>query len=123
MKKRRTREAGGLTSQVARNPNADRPSAVEWRGGNVFAGDQAALKVAGMGQQSLRKTPIPINTRTGTFKVPSPGDSDWSDSGNDEDEFDNAGLKEITLSRTNNGGISFVGPRKSHRMLRPAESC
>ena len=122
VKKRRTREAGGLTSQVTGNPNAARPSAVEWQGGNVFAGDQDALKVASTGRQSLPKTPIPITNRTGTFKVPSPGDSDWSDSGSDEDEVDNARLKEIIPSRTNDGGIAFGGPRKSHQKLRPAES-
>lgn len=33
------------------------------------------------GQQSiLPKTPIPITNAAGRFKVPSPGDSDWSDS-------------------------------------------
>ena len=121
-KRRRTTEAGGLTGQVAGHPNAARPSSVEWQSRDIFTEDRAARKVTSKGQPSIPKTPIPITNRTGSFKVPSPGDSDWSDSGSDEDEVDNAGLKEISPSRTSSGGIGFEGPRKPHQMLRPAES-
>ena len=38
-------------------------------------------------QQSGVKTPIPITNSAGTFKVPSPSDSDWSDSDEEERGF------------------------------------
>lgn len=115
VKRRRTEQSGG----VARNSSVARPSVVRWQGGNIFAEDQAARKVASTGQQSLPKTPIPITNRTGTFKVPSPGDSDWSDSGSDEDEGDNASLEGIAPSR---GGFVAGGPSKPRQTLRPSES-
>lgn len=82
-KRRRTGEPGGSSGQVAGYP------AVEYKGGNVFAEDKAAREAASTGQQTLPKTPIPITNREGTFKVPSPGDGDWSDSGSEEDEATN----------------------------------
>lgn len=129
-KRRRTRESGGLASQVAGRPAPARPSsgpkfqpsAVEWQGGNVFAEDRAAREVAGTGQQFLPKTPIPITNRTGTFKVPSPGASDWSDSGSNEDEGDNAGSEDITPSRKRNERFGFGAPSKPRQKLPPAES-
>lgn len=118
MKRRRTEQSGG----VAGNSGVARPSAVGWQGGNIFAEDQATRGVASTGPQSLPKTPIPITNRTGTFKVPSPGDGDWSDSSSDEDEGDNASLEGIALSRTNNGGFVVGGPSKPLQTLRPSES-
>lgn len=118
--KRRRTEQSGLASQVA--GSVPRPSAVEWQGGNIFAEDQAARELARTGQQSVPKTPIPITNRTGTFKVPSPGDTDWSDSGSDEDEGDNASSEENAPSRKNNGGFVVGGPSKPRQTPRPSES-
>lgn len=110
-KRRRTGEPGGSSVQVAGYP------AVEYKGGNVFAEDKAAREAASTGQQTLPKTPIPITNREGTFKVPSPGDGDWSDSGSEEDEATNAGLEDIAPPRAKNGGLVAGGPKR----LRPAE--
>ena len=118
-KRRRTGEPGRSTSQVAEHP------AVQYQGGNVFAEDKAAREAASTGQQPLPRTPIPITNREGTFKVPSPSDSDWSDSGSEEDEASNAGLGGVAPSRENNGGLAFAGPSKlpkPHQTLRPAEA-
>lgn len=95
-KRRRTGEPGGSTSQVAGHP--------------------------GVGYQGLPKTPIPITNRAGTFKVPSPSDSDWSESGSEEDEGNNARSGDITPSRANNGGVVLGGPSRPFPTLRPAES-
>lgn len=122
VKRRRTDQFEGLASQAIGNPSVPRPSAVSWQGGYIFAEDQAAREAGSMGQQFQPKTPIPSTSRTGTFKVPSPGDSDWSDSGSNEDEGDNASLEGIAPSRANNGGPVVVGPSKPRQTLRPSES-
>lgn len=92
---RRTRESREFTSQIAEDRNTARP--YENQGSNVFAEYGAAQKAANTGEQFLSKTPIPITNPTGTFKVPSPGDSDWSDSGSEEEEGSSTGLKDMTL--------------------------
>ena len=99
----RTEEAGGFTSQVARHH-------IEYQGGNVFAEYEAARKAANTGMQPLAKIPIPITNFSGTFKVPSPGDSDWNDSGSDEEEGKIAGLEDITPSRVNSGDVVLASP-------------
>ncbi|MCJ1344013.1 hypothetical protein MMC31_002213 [Peltigera leucophlebia] len=84
---RRTRESQGFSSQVAGDPYIAQPysppnlqqPARRYQGGNNFAEYEAA----NASQRSLPKTPIPTTNPTGTFKVPSPGDDDWSDSGTD----------------------------------------
>ena len=86
----RTRESEEFTSQVAGHSNTARP--YESQGGNVFAVLEAAQKAENAGQKSLPKTPIPITNPKGTFKVPSPGDSDWSDSGSEEEEGNTVAL-------------------------------
>ena len=106
---RRTKESEDFTSQVAGHSNTARP--YEYQGGNVFAEHEAARKAGNISQQPLPKTPIPITNSTGTFKVPSPGDSDWSDSGSEEEKGNNTGLEELTPSRTNKGGFSLANPR------------
>lgn len=40
--------------------------------------------------QSTKKTPLPITNMAGTFKVPSPVDSDWSDSQSEDEESSQA---------------------------------
>ena len=73
----------------------------KYQGGNVFAEYEAAQNAENTGQQSLPKTPIPITNSTGAIKVPSPDDSDWSDSGSEEEEGNNTeGMENMTLSRT-----------------------
>lgn len=101
-KVRRTSQSGDFSSQVAGNPHKARPytgsmfekSATEYNGGNVFSEYEAAHKREGAatklnntGPQSVAKTPIPVTNSAGTFKVPSPGDSDWSDSESDEEVY------------------------------------
>ena len=115
---RRTGEAEGFTSQVAGHH-------IEYQGGNVFAEYEAARKASNTGMQPLAKLPIPITNFSGTFKVPSPGDIDWSDSGSDEEEGNIAGLEDITPSRINSGDAS-PGYRPSklpepQRILRPSQ--
>ena len=41
-----------------------------------------------------------ITNFTGTFKVPSPGDSKWSDSGSEEEEGNTEGMESMTPSIT-----------------------
>ena len=56
-------------------------------------------------QVAVQKTLIPITSLTGTFKVPSPGDDNWIDSGSEEEEEEEgntAGLEDVTTSRNNN---------------------
>lgn len=87
---RRTRESEEFTSQFSGQSNTARP--YESQGDNAFAEFEAAQKAQNAGQISLPKTPIPITSPKGTFKVPSPGDSDWSDSGSEEEEGNTAAL-------------------------------
>lgn len=87
---RRTRESEEFTSQFSGHSNTARP--YESQGGNVFAEFEAAQKAENAGQIPLPKTPIPITNPKGAFKVPSPGDSDWSDSGSEEEEGNTAAL-------------------------------
>lgn len=61
--------------------------------------------------QYIPKTPILITNSIGTFKVLSPGDSDWSDSGSEEEEGDTAGLEDVTPSRNKNEEFALAGPR------------
>lgn len=102
----RTRESQEFTSQVAGDPNTARPH--KYQGTNVFAEYEAAQKAAKRDKQSPAKTPIPITNSTGTFKVPSPSDSDWSDSGSEEEEGNTAGLEDMTPSRDDNALASQV---------------
>ena len=104
---RRTGESGGFTSQAGGHPNTSR--AYQYQGGNVFAEYGAAQKAESAGQKPLSKTPTPITNSAGTFKVPSPGDSDWSDSGSEEEEEGNtAGMGDMTASR---GEFGTAKPR------------
>lgn len=50
------------------------------------------------GQQSITNTPILITNLAGKFKVPSPGDSDWSDSQSDDGEVS---AKAAAVAQTN----------------------
>lgn len=141
---RRTSESGDFSSQVAGNPHKARPytgsmfekSATEYNGGNVFseyeairkAEDESASKVTNIGRKSLAKTPIPITNPAGTFKVPSPGDSDWSDSESDEEVF-TAGLEDATSTVKKDGelgsAISALSPSnlpKSQHIVKPKKS-
>lgn len=88
---RRTSGSREFTSQAAGDSNTARP--YEYQGTNVFAEYGAAQKATNSGNQSLSKTPIPITNSTGTFKVPSPGDADWSDSESEEQE----GIQRVPL--------------------------
>ena len=96
---RRRGESREFTSQVAGDPNTARPYS------------EAAQKAVNTGEQPLPRTPIPIKNSTGTFKVPSPGDSDWSDSGSEEEEDNTGGLKDMKPSRTNNEEFALANPR------------
>ena len=125
---RRTRESEVFTSQVAGRSNTARP--YEYQGGNVFAEFEAARKAANTttNEQPIPKTPIPITNPTGTFKVPSPGDSDWSDSGSEEEEGNTAGMENMTPSRTNNGELAAAiqryqpsKPSNPQQIFRPSE--
>ena len=62
-------------------------------------------------QVAAPKTPIPITNASGTFKVPSPGDEDWSDSGSEDEEGNTAGLKDATTSQNNNQEPAVSSPR------------
>ena len=108
-KRRRTGELGGSTGQDAAHP------VVEYKGGNVFAEDKAAREAASTGQQTLPKTPIPITNCEGTFKVPSPCDSDWSDSGSEEDEANNAAWELAALRKARENSQKHK-PRKPSRL-------
>ena len=116
---RRTRESGDFTSQVAGHPNTARP--YEYQGGNVFAEYEAAQKAANTatGEQALPKTPIAITNPTGTFKVPSPGDSDWSDSGSEEEEDNTAGMENMIPSRITSG--EFAAANQQYRPSKPSD--
>lgn len=123
-KLRRTSESGDFSSQVAGNPHKARPytgsmfekSATEYNGGNVFSEYEAAHKAEGAaaklmntGRQSVAKTPIPVTNSAGTFKVPSPGDSDWSDSESDE-EVNTTGLEVVTPTADRDGELEAATP-------------
>lgn len=123
-KLRRTSESGDFSSQVAGNPHKARPytgsmfekSATEYNGGNVFSeyeaarkAEEAAAKLTNIGRQSVAKTPIPITNSAGTFKVPSPGDSDWSDSESDEEVY-TTGLEGVTPTADNDGEPKAATP-------------
>ena len=125
---RRTRESQLFTSQRAGYHNT--PPPYEYQGGNIFAEDEAARKAANTtaSEKAISKTPIPITNSTGTFKVPSPGDSDWSDSGSEEEEGNTAGMDNITPSRTSNGEYEEVTrryrpsmPSDPEQIFRPSE--
>lgn len=106
------RRTGGLrefTSQVAGDPNI--VGQYEYQGTSVFAEYKAAQKATNSGEQSASKTPIPITNSTGTFKVPSPGDCDWSDSESEEEEGNATGLEDVTPSRNNNEEFALASTR------------
>lgn len=108
-KRRRKRELTGSTGQDAAHP------VVQYKGGNVFAENKAAREAASTGQQILLKTPIPITNRGGTFKVPSPGDSDWSDSRSEEDEAKYASWELDALRKARENSQTHK-PRKPSRL-------
>ncbi|MCJ1348310.1 hypothetical protein MMC31_006541 [Peltigera leucophlebia] len=70
-------------------PDTEQQPIKRRRIGDVFDLSSGELKRRGVtingGQQSRVKTPIPITNPTGTFKVPSPSGSDWSDSDEEEE--------------------------------------
>ena len=132
-KLRRTSKSVDFSSQGAGNPDKARPytgsmfekSTVEYNGGNVFSeyygvrlAEEAGAKKTNISQQCPAKTPIPITNLAGTFKVPSPGDSDWSNSESEEEEEEMhaAGFEGVTPSRTKNGEHGLALPA-----LRPSE--
>ena len=116
---RRTRESEVFTSQVAGRSNTARP--YEYQGGNVFAEFEAARKAANTttNEQPIPKTPIPITNPTGTFKVPSPGDSDWSDSGSEEEEDNTAGMETMIPSGITSG--EFAAANQNYRPSKPSD--
>lgn len=142
-KLRRTSESGDFSSQVAGNPHKARPytgsmfekSATEYNGGNVFSEYEAAHKAEGAaaklkntGPQSVAKTPIPVTNSAGTFKVPSPGDSDWSDSESDEEVY-TTGLDGVTPTGDRNGEPEAATPAllpsklpKPQQIVKPKKS-
>ena len=79
----RTSQSQNFSRQGARSPDRSRPYS---------------------GQQFIKKTPVPITNLAGTFKVPSPGDSDWSDS-ESEDEGSSQAAVTPTSTITNPGPI------------------
>ena len=130
-KLRRTSESEDFSSQVAGNPHKARPYtgsmfenlATEYNGGNVFSEYEAARKVEEVAakmkntcRQSLAKTPIPITNPVGTFKVPSPGDTDWSDSESDEEVY-TAGLDHVTPTANKDGELELAPPAFSPSKL------
>ncbi len=147
-KLRRTSKSVDFSSQGAGNPDKGRPytgsmfekSTVEYNGGNVFSeyygvrlAEEAGAKKTNISQQCPAKTPIPITNSAGTFKVPSPGDSDWSNSESEEEEEEEmhaAGFEGVTPSRTKNGehGLALPAlrpfePPKPQQIMKPvAES-
>lgn len=142
-KLRRTSESGDFSSQVAGNPHKARPytgsmfekSATEYNGGNVFSEYEAARKAevatakrTNTGRQSLAKTPIPITNSAGTFKVPSPGDSDWSESESDEEVY-TAGVEDVTRTVNKDEELESATPALSpskfpnpHQIVKPKKS-
>lgn len=68
-KVRRSSQSLNFSSQGGRSPEESRPHS---------------------GCQFTKKTPLPITNMAGTFKVPSPVDSDWSDSQSEDEEFSQA---------------------------------
>lgn len=133
-KLRRTSKSADFRSQAAGNPDKARPytgsmfekSTVEYKGGNVFSEyygvrfrEEAEAKKTNISQQCSAKTPIPITNSAGTFKVPSPGDSDWSNSESEEEEEEGmhtTGFEDVTPSRTKSGEHGLALPA-----LRPSE--
>lgn len=119
-KLRRTSKSADFSSQAAGNPDQARPytgsmyekSTAVYRGGNVFSeyyefskAEEAGAKRTDFSQQCTAKTPIPITNSAGTFKVPSPGDSDWSNSESEEEEEEEeemhtTGFEDVRPSRT-----------------------
>lgn len=140
---RRTSESGDFSSQVAGNLHKARPytgsmfekSATEYNGGNVFSEYEAAHKAEGAaaklmntGRQSVAKTPIPVTNSAGTFKVPSPGDSDWSDSESDEEVY-TTGLEGVTPTADRDGELEAATPAllpskppKPQQIVKPKKS-
>lgn len=77
-------------------PTREQPSKIRRTSGSREFTSQVA---------AVPKTPIPITTHTGTYKVPSPGDSDWSDSGSEEEVGNNtAGLEDVTAAQRRGPG-------------------
>lgn len=142
-KLRRTSELGDFSSQIAGNPHKARPytgsmfekSATEYNGGNVFSeyeaarkAEEAAAKLTSAGRQSAAKTPIPVTNSAGTFKVPSPGDSDWSDSESDGEVY-TEGLEDVTPTADKDGELEAARPAllpsklpKPQQIVKPKKS-
>ena len=82
-KVRRTSHLKNFSSQGAVNSDTSRPCT---------------------GQQSIiPKTPIPVTNAAGSFKVPSPDDSDWSDSESEHEASSQAAAAPILTTTTNPG--------------------
>ena len=123
-KLRRTGDLEDFSHQVAGNPGRARPytgsmfekSTTEYNGGNVFREyeaarktEEATAKVTNRGQSSPKKVPIPITNSAGTFKVPSPGDSDWSNSESEEEVF-TTGLEDVTTVHNRDWELELAVP-------------
>lgn len=86
-KVRRTSHLENFSSQGAVNSDSSRPCT---------------------GQQSIiPKTPIPVTNAAGSFKVPSPGDSDWSDSESEHAASSQAAASSTPTTTTNPGPTSL----------------
>lgn len=142
-KLRRTSESVNFSSQVAGNPHKARPytgsmfekSATEYNGGNIFSeyeaarkAEEASAKPTNAGRQSVAKTPIPVTNSAGTFKVPSPGDSDWSDSESDG-EVNTTGLEDVAPTGDKDGELEAAAPAllpsklpKPQQIVKPKKS-
>ncbi|MCJ1343400.1 hypothetical protein MMC31_001593 [Peltigera leucophlebia] len=131
-KLRRTSQSEDFSSQVVGDPHKARPYTgrmfkkftTEYAGGNVFSeyeaghkAEEATAIVTNSVQQSLAKTPIPITNSSGKFKVPSPGDSDWSSSESEEEVVCTTGLEGVTPTRRNDGGLEVAVPTLSPSKL------
>lgn len=135
-KLRRTSKSEDFSSQAAGMPDKARPytgsmfekSTAEYNAGNVFneyygafKAGEARVKKTNISQQYPAKTPIPITNLAGTFKVPSPGDSDWSNSESEEEEEEEevhaTGFEDITPSLNKDGEHELARP--AHRPYEP----
>lgn len=142
-KLRRTSKSADFSSQAAGNPDKARPysgsmyekSTVEYKGGNVFSeyyafrkAEEAGAEKSNISQQFPAKTPIPITNSAGTFKVPSPGDSDWSNSESEEEEemrttgFEKAVAESEVFRRARDEALKHK-PRYPSRLGRSSMTC
>lgn len=70
-------------------------------------------------QSNISKTPIPITNKAGSFKVPSPSDSDWSGSQSEDEEYSKAASKSATgqLSTVTNPGSNSQSQLRANAAL------